>query len=265
MHLTVGIKIFRNEDYIEYVLKSVYNLANKIVITYGPVPCMKVWKPDNTLRKIKEFPDPENKIFVDARPGWKSITEMVNVTYDQATDLYMKLDGDEIISPELADEIKKNLFVCQQPNKCIVLSNVHFFRSFRQHVFKSTIDPWRLRIFKVSKNRRWRHPDFVPGVWNTPTDAGLRLQNPIFHYPYVMNVNKIIIKLSYHLMNWKKYSLDVAIREAKDRIVKLKNNKYSWEIKNYDGVHPEIMNDHPFKNIIFPWIFDDALMKKELL
>lgn len=262
--LTVGMKIFRNTHYIEYVLKAVYNLADKIAIAYGPVPCMHVWRADDTLNKILKFPDPENKISVDARASWKSITEMVNATYDQATDLYMKLDGDEIISPELADEIKKNLWYCDKPNKCIVLSNVHFFRSFRQHVFKSTIDPWRLRIFKVSPNHRWRHPDFVPGVWNTPTDAGLRLKNFIFHYPYVMPVTDIIIKLTYHLMNWKKMKLPQAILAAKDRITKLKNNTYSWEIRKYDGPHPDIMKEHVFYNLDFPWNFNDALVKMEM-
>lgn len=262
--LTVGLKLWRNTHYIEYVLRSVYEIADKIAIAWGPVPCMTIFKDDDTLQKIKQFPDPDKKIVIDVQHGWKSITEMVNTTYDHATDLYMKLDGDEIISPELADEIKTNLPHCQKSGKCIVLSNIHFFRSFRQHVWKSAIDPWRLRIFKVSKKHRWRHPDFVPGIWNTPTDAGLRLKNPIFHYPYVMPVTEIILKLVYHLMNWKHLKFPVAVHEAKDRITKLKNNTYAWKIKDYDRVHPEIMKDHPFRNISFPWEFNDKLLQMEV-
>lgn len=262
--LTVGIKVWRATHYIDYVLRSIYEIVDKIAIAFGPVPCMTVWKHDDTLEKIQRFPDPDKKISITFFRQWKSITEMVNSTYDHATDLYMKLDSDEIISPELAAEIKANLPYCQKPGKCIVLSNIHFFRSFHQHVWKSAIDPWRLRIFKVSKKYRWRHPDFVPGIWNEPTDAGLRLKNPIFHYPYVMPVTDVIIKLSYHLMNWKKLKLADAILQAKDRITKLKNNTYAWKIKDYDGQHPTIMDDHIFRHIDFPWTINDALIKMEL-
>jgi len=262
-HLTAGLKIWRNEDYIEYVLRAVYPLVDKIAIAYGPVPVMKVWMPDSTINRVLEFPDPDKKIVLCVRDDWKSITHMVEWTYSQSKELYFKLDGDEIISPELAQEIRENLGHCTKPNRPIVLSNMHFLRSFRREIVKSTIDPWRLRIFRVSQKHHWRHPDFVPGVWDKPTDPGLRLKNVIFHYPYVMSATKALIKLSYHLMNWKRLPFDVACKEARARIVQLRNQTYPWSYREYTGPHPEIMNTHPFKNIDFPWTFDDAEERRQ--
>lgn len=264
MNITVGMKLFRNQYYIEYVLKAIYNFATKIVIAHGPVKAMTVWKQDNTLKLIREFPDPDKKITVLAKDSWENITQMVNATYALAEGLYFKLDGDEIISPELQEEIKNNLSYCTAPNRPIILGNIHFLRSFKQHVVKSTIDPWRLRIFMYSKKHRFNHPDFVPGVFTKPTDPGRRLKNPIYHYPYVLPGYEALIKLTYHWMHWKKYNLHDAIKVAKDRMNKLRTNTFSWTIKDWKGQHPTIMQDHPFINKTFNWIINDHLWVKEL-
>ena len=264
MHLTIGMKVWRNQYYIKYVLQSVYNLADKIVIAFGPVKQMTVWKPDETAQILKEFPDPDKKIKIISQPSWPGITSMVNSTYAEAKELYMKLDGDEIISPELCDEIKANLNYCTKPNKPIIMGNIHFIRSFKMHVVKSTIDPWRLRIFKISPKHKWCHPDFVPGVFAQPKDPGLRLKNPIFHYPYVRPAVPTIIKLSYHWMHWQKYKFKDALRMAEDRLVRLRDNNFSWKFKEWTGDHPVIMQDHPFRNLTFPWKYTKEQILKKL-
>ncbi len=63
MRIAALYAVYNDEDFIEYSLRSIYSEIDEIVICLATKPWFgQTRKPDSTLKKIKNFPDPQNKI-----------------------------------------------------------------------------------------------------------------------------------------------------------------------------------------------------------
>lgn len=78
-------------------LESVYPYADEIFIAYGRVPHAKAVD-DGTLERLREFPDPDGKIVIEARDTWNGgKIEMRQWCIDRMSgNFHLLLDGDEI-------------------------------------------------------------------------------------------------------------------------------------------------------------------------
>ncbi len=78
-------------------LESVYAHADEIFVAYGRVPHAKAVD-DGTLERLREFPDPDGKIVIEARDIWNGgKREMRQWCIDRMSgNFHLLLDGDEI-------------------------------------------------------------------------------------------------------------------------------------------------------------------------
>lgn len=107
----VGICVHNEEEYIEYCLKSVYDFADVIAVSVNTgLPWSGNPEPlDRTLETVKTFPDPKNKIRIQAGE-WDGEISQRNANADlirDAANYYMIVDADEIYSRCDLDRIRE--------------------------------------------------------------------------------------------------------------------------------------------------------------
>jgi hypothetical protein len=151
MKLTFGIIVLNGDFFLRQVLESIYPYAHAICIAHGPV---RWWmdhgvytSADDTLKIIREFPDPDNKIKL--RTGfYKEKDEQCRAWFQDVpvdTDYVFCNDADEVHTPEnilkLIEYLKK-----QQPTS-VGFKSDSFYGGFdhiiggfeRDHSFKRVL------------------------------------------------------------------------------------------------------------------------------
>lgn len=99
MRIAALYAVYNDEDLIEYSLRSIYSEIDEIVICLATKPWFgPTRKPDSTLKKIKSFPDPENKITLitgqwPSEPAQRQAA--LDVVRDRATHCLV-IDADEL-------------------------------------------------------------------------------------------------------------------------------------------------------------------------
>lgn len=104
VRIAVGICAYREEDYVAYAIRSIYDFADVIVVS---VDVGAGWSgsqvvPDQTLDIVRSFPDPSGKIRV-LEGKWPSETAQRNANLDLVrdyVDYYMTVDADEIYTTD---------------------------------------------------------------------------------------------------------------------------------------------------------------------
>ena len=79
-------------------VQAVYPHVDQVVIAYGRLELAgPMWPENGVLARLREMPDPDGKIQIEARPMWDSKAQMRNWAVRQARGNYMLvLDADEI-------------------------------------------------------------------------------------------------------------------------------------------------------------------------
>ncbi len=244
--LLVGIKTWCGEDWIEWALKSVYEVASQIVVVQGPVEAVEVLKGDRTLEKVKKFPDPEKKILLVARPVWPSIVAMVQETLRGKGDFYLKLDDDEVPSKDWLDEFLDLVPQAIQKRLAITSNYFHFAKDFRHVIKAKEVDEFRLRGFPIDQPVNFFHPDFVYPFFPSISAFSLRMQHRLHHYHYVQPISQLARRWAYQMVHWKRGAwADVFKMKRMDN--SLENGRISaWPVEEFQGQHPEIVKSHPF-------------------
>jgi hypothetical protein len=108
VNLKIGacLVLMNEEDYIEYTLESIYKWADKIFILIGtPFEDTTGYIPDSTEEKVRNFPDPENKIFIQKETSIPMSGEqnedackmiLLNKCRETGMDYCWIVDGDEV-------------------------------------------------------------------------------------------------------------------------------------------------------------------------
>ncbi len=80
-----------------YAVESVYDDVENIRIAYGPTPFWSDFDDGDMLQRLREMPDPDNKITIEARTVWEDKLQMRSYLADQITGNYqLVLDADEL-------------------------------------------------------------------------------------------------------------------------------------------------------------------------
>lgn len=96
-----AISCYQEAEGIERVLKSIYGFCDKIICidgAYKSFPHSVPWSMDGTIKKIKAFPDPDQKIvLVTINTAWNSEMEKRTAFFSFGVpgDWYFIIDGDE--------------------------------------------------------------------------------------------------------------------------------------------------------------------------
>ena len=140
MKISVVLAVYNEEENLRNCLESVKDLAWEIVIVDGG-------SKDNTLAVAKQF---KSKIIQTNNPPIFHINK--NKAIDAASgDWILQLDADEVVTKELAEEIKKNVFVKSDINGYwIPRKNLFLGR----YLMKGGQFPdYTLRLYKKGKGR----------------------------------------------------------------------------------------------------------------
>jgi glycosyltransferase involved in cell wall biosynthesis len=83
--------------FVSQAFEAIYDHVDEILVAYGPTVLNTGVAPDGSLERIQAFPDPDNKIKIEARESWKGKKEMREWCTNRITGNYhLLLDADEI-------------------------------------------------------------------------------------------------------------------------------------------------------------------------
>ena len=118
--ISVGIIVLNGEPFIRYCIRALYAHAHEIIVAEGAALCSKQFGgPDGhstdgtceTLRRVKEEEDPEDKIIIVQREGnWASRDEQSSAYAARATGDYLwQVDSDEFYTPAAIEQVRAML------------------------------------------------------------------------------------------------------------------------------------------------------------
>jgi len=260
--------IYREEEYIEYSLRSVYDFADEIIICYGPVDVMAdIGEPDRTLEIVRAFPDPANKIkHIEVRERWRSMIQMRNVALSVASGDYMWIiDGDEVYTPETLALIRDEIVNFPEVMTFLVPCYL-FWQDFYTIMPNKSFE----RIHKITPGcvmvipslgaataigRRYRTISYI--------DLGDKYDALFWHYAYVRSDEYMRVKLEYYARRHDNYGVTkgvpnwyegvwLASRTDMQAVMSKHGGLHpvlptQWNrVYRYEGTHPSVMENHPY-------------------
>lgn len=262
--ISVGIIVYNGADYIEYVIKSIYEIVSQIIIVDG---CVKGYglddlsSTDGTLEIIKSFKkkyDILNKIeIIEKKKIYKNKIEMQNEIAKRIDgDYYVKMDADEIWKKEtLIDAIEymkiNNIDILKMPF-------YHFWLSFN-NIADDVNGKWNTkhpRIWKWKKG--YKHTasfnffvdeDMHKVLWPNVKEA-VYSGDRIYHFGYVRKLKTLNQKLQYY----KTRGIEKYFRDTVNTWKNMNDNTQptqdvrSWAEK-FDGNLPNVLKNHPYLKI----------------
>lgn len=266
MKITAGMIVFNGEKFmpagmLQAQLTQLYYLADEIIIVEGATKadgkthyhdgdatwCTEDGKStDNTVKIIKEFPDPDKKItLVQNDSFWNGKTQMCNEWSTRTTGDYIwQVDADEFYHKHDIDKIK-NILQKYDPTAVHFFAN-HFWGDF-QHCIDETSPytwgnnlPWQ-RIFKHVPGSKWqRHepPTYILPDGSDcnqlkiiPREEMLRVKIKMYHYSYV-TPEQILFKSKFYNQDWTQQAYS-EWKADKNGFVN------GSKVTTFTGTHPE--------------------------
>ena len=158
--------VVNGEPFIKYNLENLYPHAHEILIVEGAVEKYKHAATsdghslDDTVKIIREFPDPENKIkLIQCNGFWPEKDEMSNAYMERCTGDYIwQIDVDEFYHPEDIEKVRQ--FLIDNPDVTrIDIQTINFWHSFKAIMQGASYcfgaDKFR-RIFKFKPGYRFK-------------------------------------------------------------------------------------------------------------
>lgn len=277
--LSVGMIAFDDPDYVEYSLKSIYNIADEIIIVEGKVKKYpgNCSDGEETRKKIVRFikeNDEENKIKYITKRGkscWDNKIEMQNEIAKRVTgDIYFKVDTDEIWAEEDILKVLKKF----EEDKDLTVACIPFYH-FWTNFHTIAVDNGGKWSTKVPRFWRWQDGfhhtksfNYFVDKYNRPIWKGYCKMITIedvhcYHFGYVKPLRIMDTKWKYYgTRGIEKYSNPKNVyREWKDLSDTTQPNqrKDSWA-REVKLKLPLVLKDHPFRNV--DDVRNDNLRKK---
>lgn len=165
--ISVPIVCSNNEDTIGAVLESIKDIAFEIIVI------IDTKSTDKTLEIVKKY---TNQFFVEE---WRGFLNQKNEALKRcAGDWVLSLDSDEVVSPELKNEIKK----------AVMNEYINGFYLNRRTVYLGKVmnyvwqPDYRLRLCKRSQEIKWVGESIHEVLFVSGKTS--RLKGLVFHYSY---------------------------------------------------------------------------------
>lgn len=171
-----GMIVFNAQPFLELNLKNIYSFANRIIIIEGPVNIYQKMgystSDDGTIEIIKNFPDPEKKIFFESG-FWKEKDEMVRAQEKYFNgDWIFAIDADEFYHHE---DLNKLFCWLNLHDECYSVSFrlLSFFGGFDRTIGGFEADFEVHRLHRLSPNAKYLSHRPPTLLW-TPTGKTCR-------------------------------------------------------------------------------------------
>ena len=233
------VNVYNSDEYLEYVLKSIYDFPAKIVIIDGAFDkkMPSKYSTDGTRKIVETFPDPDGKIIYE-RTSSETQNEQRSkgLKYLQEGQWLFIVDDDEIYKPKDLKNLKKFLENDAKKDNYSIGSYT-FLGSFDwcRYITSPRLFRWKPGMaFIGSNNLTWYYgKEKYKGILTIP--AVLR-----YHYSYVRNNNRLDIRKIQTSHNNYPYEKHGKFFTRKDIF------PIEFDPKE---THPEIMKDHPYAKI----------------
>ncbi len=275
VRLSVVMIVLNGMPFVEYALKSVYNIAHEIIIVEGAVEnCMDFADPqgasvDGTVELLENFDDPDSKIQL-IRGSWPEKMQMQNKALESASGNYIFLvDSDEVYRKSDLEKILELLHENPDISQVNFIPD-NFWKGF-DYIFESPRfrDPGAQyrRIFKFEPGAKFidhRPPKMLLPNGRTTEDGKIidgsetrELGIIPCHYSYVTK-NQVQQKISlYKQYGWDKlwatdldkWMNDFYMKWTPENRAELEKEYGPWTgdknsyTRIFDGSHPEVMLD----------------------
>jgi hypothetical protein len=269
MSITAGMIVLNGADTIKLALTSIYEAVDKIIIVEGAVEDYaknnvtmhdQGHSIDNTLEIINNFDDPLNKIeLVTIDHFWKNKNEMQNeIAKRVTTDLYLKVDSDEIFLESDIEYLKRN-FTTDDNLWCISLLKYEFWKDLKTIACGGQWDRPQARIWRWRSD--FRHPESKTGFNHFIDKDGVEVKAPnykclnlneklCYHLGYCRNSDQIRAKINYYKNRGIEVGVTDNYSEWKEGMPTNSTHPIGTGVKPFDGKLPKILQEYYFKNIV---------------
>ena len=228
---------YNSEEYLWYVLKSIYGFSDQLVLIDGAFNAKmpSFLSTDRTDKVVKSFPDPQRKIRYERGPAKTQLEQRGKVfKYLKGFDWLMIVDDDEVYKSEDLKKIRQ--FLAKAREDAFRIRGFTFFNSFDW--YRHVADP---RIWRVKPGMRFIGSNNLQGK-NARYDRNEMKAVPNvmkYHYSYVRNPERLAIRKNQAKVKYP--------YEVKDKFFVRRD--ISW--KKFTGEHPEIMQNHPYRKQVW--------------
>jgi len=259
------LAVHNEEDWIEFNLKNNYEEFDIIRVVEGAVEGRPLSTPeghstDSTLDKIKNFPDPDNKIelYTIDRP-FKSLEEQKQLFLEFASEgewLFI-VDCDEFYMEGDIERVRSAIHKYPKASEFIP-TFLHFYRDFFH--LKAPHPEWQMqhqRIIRYREGMRYHtHPVATDAAgqctYFTPQYQPDRFTIPnlyIYHYGHAKGIEFHRMKHEFYKSELEKFKLKDGTNASDkfdEKFIEFVERKEPLDtILHYDGLHPLAMRDHP--------------------
>ena len=239
MNILAQICVYNSEEYIWYVLKSIYDHVDRIVVIDGAFrdAMPSKYSTDRTSSIVQGFEDPAKKI-IYLKSHSSSQNDQRNKIFDftAGMDYLFLCDDDEIYKSRDLQRLRKFLKSAEQD--AFRIRGYNFVNSFEWY-YKTD----NMRVWRIIDGMKFKGPNTIIPYLKTQSFPVIR-RVIRYHYSYVRDVARL---------NIKRKQID-EFQRGKD-FPWSKNGRFvkrtAWRREKFTGSHPEIMQNHPYRNKVW--------------
>jgi len=241
MKICTLINTYNSEEYLWYVLTSIYPFVERLVIIDGafnkkmPTPLST----DKTDEIVRSFPDPEKKIIYIRGAAKSQIEQRSKVfKFTKSFDWLFLVDDDEVYKGKDLKTLRE--FLSRTTKSAFKIGGYTFFNSFSWYRYVADPRIWRIlpdMEFIGSNNIRWQK-----GVYDRnkmPVISGIMK----YHYSYVRAPVRTKIRARQTALKHYPYTTDLNGYFVREGILR--------SLRKFSSDHPEIMRNHPYRKRVW--------------
>lgn len=232
---------YNSEEYLWYLLKSIYDFSDRLVTIDGafnhkmPSPIST----DQTDVIVRSFPDPKKKIVYRRESANSQIEQRSKVfKYTKGFDWLFLIDDDEIYKSKDLKRLRELLVKARR--NAYRIGGYTFFNSFNWYRYVADPRIWRIlprMQFIGSNNIRWEK-----GIYDRSKMVVIP-EIMKYHYSYVRSVARAGIRRAQTAVKHYPYTVDKKGFFVRPGIL--------GNLRKFTGEHPEIMQNHPYRKRVW--------------
>ncbi len=270
--ISVCYIVCNEAEFLEYSIASIYDFADEIIIVEGAVEAYAHAanedgsSKDQTVERIKGYPDFENKItFVQKKGGWKDKEEQRSAYMQHITgDWLLQVDGDEVYKKK---DLQRLLSMVQKDRKLmgVTFPLLNFWHNFRTVVRGGQWELQQNRFYRIKTGHNYKTHHQIHDKEGQAIYTSLKYRSfvrpcpgvKVYHYAYCKKGHNVRDKLKYYKDRgdliedtWSDWTIGDKNKEthpiAFKHSPKARKHFGRGHARRFIDPHPEVMLKHPY-------------------